>query len=95
MLVGYPPYYDRTRERIFENIRNAKLRMPGFMSDAAKSLIISLLQRDPSMRIDISDIKQHPYFADVDWDAILNKQIKPELPMQRQPSAARPLPKWS
>ena len=28
MLVGYPPYYDRSKEKIFDNIKSAELHFP-------------------------------------------------------------------
>ena len=57
MLVGRPPFYDRTRDRILENINAGKLLMPTYISHHAQNLIISLLQRDPSTRISIEHIK--------------------------------------
>ena len=41
-----------------------------------------LLTRDPNRRLgsgkgDAEEIKAHPFFKDVDWDAVLNKQYPP------------------
>ena len=41
-----------------------------------------MLQKDPNKRLggsikDAQEIKEHPYFKDVDWDKVYNKQITP------------------
>ena len=42
-----------------------------------------LLQKDPKKRIGIgndkTDLKNHPFFADINWDDIANKKIPPPL----------------
>ncbi len=54
-----------------------------------------LLTHDPEKRLgagveDAEDIKKHPYFADVNWDDVLNKRIptpfKPTLKNPRDTS---------
>lgn len=42
------------------------------------SLLQGLLQVDPSQRLrDPVQIKAHPYFADIDWEAVLRKELAP------------------
>jgi protein-serine/threonine kinase/serum/glucocorticoid-regulated kinase 2 len=41
-----------------------------------------LLERDPHLRLgggprDAADIKEHPFFSDIDWNKHLKKQIQP------------------
>jgi serine/threonine protein kinase len=82
MIVGAPPYYSSNREMLFNNIQRGKLRMPATVSAEGKEMIKKLLQRDPSKRLgaskkDAEDVKMEPFFRGVDWDAYLNKQVKP------------------
>ena len=46
-----------------------------------KNLIRKIMHKDPKKRIGISEIKKHNFFADLDWDLILNKKIKPPVEM--------------
>lgn len=45
-----------------------------------KNLFEGLFQKRPEKRLGFNEgateIKNHPWFEDVDWDAILNKKIK-------------------
>ena len=43
MLTGKPPYFSINREELFKNIISAQLRIPPYISENAKSLIISVL----------------------------------------------------
>ncbi|CAD8095467.1 unnamed protein product [Paramecium sonneborni] len=83
LLVGVPPYYDNEKEQLFHNIENAILKIPSYISSEGRNLIKSLLQRNPIKRLgsgvgDSKEIKQHPYFSDVDWVKVKNKEL--ELP---------------
>jgi len=42
LLVGIPPYYDRDRDVLFENIKGAKLKMPRTISFEARDFIIKV-----------------------------------------------------
>ena len=54
--------------------------MKPYFSQEATSLLNQLLERDPSRRIgaqnDAADLKAHPFFNDVDWDAVAKKEHK-------------------
>lgn len=47
-----------------------------------------LLERDPAKRLaDPAQIKRHPYFASIDWDRLLRKEIQPTyIPQVSGPS---------
>jgi len=77
-LVGQPPYYDRNRETLFRNIAGAQLRIPACVSPQAASLIRRLINRDPSQRLgatNTSEVRLHPFFADLDFDAVLAREV--------------------
>ena len=81
MLVGLPPYFSNNQEEIFKNIDNAELIIPNFISKKGQNLIRSLLIKNPSERLgskyDVEEIKNHPYFDDVDWNKIYNREYMP------------------
>ena len=81
LLVGVPPYFTTNQEQIFRNIQNAQLYIPPFVSNKAANLIKSLLKRNPNERLgskrDVEEIKEHEYFADVDWQKVYERKYKP------------------
>ena len=82
MLVGITPFFTNRKEDIFHNIEFGELKIPEFVSEKAACLLRALLQKDPNKRLggsskDAQEIKEHPYFKDVDWDKVYNKQITP------------------
>mmetsp|Transcript_71073 Transcript_71073/g.171982 ORF Transcript_71073/g.171982 Transcript_71073/m.171982 type:complete len:659 (+) Transcript_71073:248-2224(+) len=75
MLTGLPPFYCRDRNQLFEKIRSGVLEFPDFVSEHARALLNGLLTREPSGRLgcgptDAEEIKNHPFFAEIDWDAL-------------------------
>lgn len=55
------------------------------VTDNAKDIITKLLSKDPKTRLgttgDIDEILQHPWFADVNLDDLMNKKIpSPYIP---------------
>jgi hypothetical protein len=82
MLIGITPYFTGRKEDIFHNIEFGELKIPNFVSPEAAEILRRLLERDPNKRLggsikDAQEIKEHPYFKDVDWDKVYNKQIRP------------------
>ena len=82
MLVGVTPYFTTRKEEIFYNIEFGDLKIPKFVSKEAAELLLRLLERNPAKRLggggrDALEIKEHPYFKDVDWKKIYEKKIKP------------------
>jgi serine/threonine protein kinase len=47
MLVGIPPYYSNNKETLYENIQKGPLKLPNFLSEDARTLLIALLNRNP------------------------------------------------
>jgi len=82
MLVGKKPYFTTRKEDKFYNIEYGELKIPNFVSKEAGELLKRLLERNPDKRLggcwrDAEDIKEHPYFKDVDWGKVYEKKIKP------------------
>lgn len=70
LLSGYPPYYSDNMDKLFQNIQTANLQFPRYVQPHAKNLISALLNRDPSQRPTIDEIKEHPFFDFLDWDLL-------------------------
>ncbi|GBG31364.1 Protein kinase, putative [Hondaea fermentalgiana] len=80
MLTGLPPWYSRNKRRLFDRIRNAALEFPRSVSAPARNLIAGLLVRDPRQRLGnrgtgVMEIRTHPFFHGIDWDALLQRKV--------------------
>lgn len=92
MVCGSPPFYSSNRDQMFNNIQRAELKFPQTISPECKSLIKELMNREPMKRLgagkrDAAEIKVHSFFNELDWDAILRKEIPPPpiKPIKRVP----------
>merc|ERR1711988_1203367 len=82
MLTGLPPFYTRDREQLFARTRGGDLSYPSYITPVAKSLLQSLLQRDPDRRLggghgDADEVKCHPFFNGIDWTAFQQRRVTP------------------
>ncbi|CDS05593.1 hypothetical protein LRAMOSA08121 [Lichtheimia ramosa] len=80
MMTGLPPFYDENTNEMYRKILQDELRFPDDMSEDAKSLLRGLLTRDPNERLGNNGpehIKNHPFFASIDWRKLLQKKLQP------------------
>ncbi|KAM9004969.1 serine/threonine-protein kinase N2 isoform X1 [Sarcophilus harrisii] len=82
MLVGESPFPGDDEEEVFDSIVNDEVRYPRFLSTEAISIMRRLLRRNPERRLgagekDAEDVKKHPFFRLIDWNALLAKKVKP------------------
>uniref|UniRef100_A0A665WBE5 Serum/glucocorticoid regulated kinase 2b n=1 Tax=Echeneis naucrates TaxID=173247 RepID=A0A665WBE5_ECHNA len=79
MLFGLPPFYNRIKAKMFENILHAPLQLHEGVSQAACSLLEGLLERDVSKRLggsfDLVELQEHPFFASINWDDLLARKV--------------------
>lgn len=80
-LVGQPPFWDQNPMKIYEQIVEGKVRYPSAMSDDARDLIGGLCTVDVSKRLGhmsggASTIKAHPWFKNIDWDALYHRKMQ-------------------
>jgi len=89
MLTGLPPFYAQNVNVMYQKILSGELRFPAHISEEAKSLLEGLLTRDPALRLGSKggdDVKAHPWFADIQWDKLLRKEIEaPFRPKVKSP----------
>ncbi len=88
-MMGYRPYLGRSRKEIKDLIisKQVKLKkeeLPNGWGIIAAEFINALLQRKPNKRLgynNISELKEHPWMKDIDWELLNNKELKaPFLP---------------
>ncbi|KAL3524230.1 hypothetical protein ACH5RR_017064 [Cinchona calisaya] len=68
LLSGIPPFWGKTKSRIFDAIRAANLRFPSnpwdYISYPAKELIKGMLCKDPSRRLSAQQVLDHTWSRD-------------------------------
>ncbi|KAM3613561.1 uncharacterized protein V6R79_001406 [Siganus canaliculatus] len=81
MLYSLPPFYSRTKAEMFENILHAPLQLRSGASQAARSLLEGLLERDVTKRLggsrDLVELQEHLFFASINWDDLLARKVRP------------------
>ena len=91
MIVGFPPFYTGSpnNQKMYALIQSKPVFFPDAkkhgisMSDDCKSFISSCLNKDPSKRLgttgSVDDIINHPWFDNIDKEALLAKKIVPQF----------------
>lgn len=83
MIQGHTPFWDKNRRQMFQNILSKE---PTFSSEHFSPTAIDFLQRllvkNPRRRLGCGpdgamEIMRHPWFAGVDWDALLQRRVEP------------------
>lgn len=69
-------------------ILSADIKMPNYITPLAADLCSRLLLKNPKQRIGCSkekgvdEIKEHPWFKDIDWGMLERKEIEPPFKPQ-------------
>jgi protein-serine/threonine kinase len=93
MLTGLPPFYHPDRETLFTNIKHARLLIPRYVPKPAASLIEALMEREPSKRlgaVKTTDVKEHVFFASIDFEALMRREVEVPLVRPRNLRSASP-----
>jgi len=82
MSCGWSPFYSEDVDQMYKNISSATIRFPrDILSSDGRSFIKGLLNRNPKTRLGASfsilELKLHPFFSDIDWEAVATKSIIP------------------
>jgi len=79
MLTGLPPFYTEDEENMYHKIMTAEIDFSKHhFTPEAQDIIKKFLNRDPLQRLqDPMDIRQHPWFRDIDWDKLEGLEISP------------------
>ena len=70
--TGLPPFFDENVNTMYQRILSDPLVFPSDIPPEARSVMVSLLHRDPSKRLGANggeEIKRHPFFSKyIDWN---------------------------
>ncbi|CCE61696.1 hypothetical protein TPHA_0B00240 [Tetrapisispora phaffii CBS 4417] len=82
MCCGWSPFKAPTIQLVYNNIVFSKIKFPKCnLSQDGRNFIKQLLNRKPDHRLGSNDgareLKKHPFFKDIDWVAMLKKEIEP------------------
>jgi serine/threonine protein kinase len=62
LVCGYVPFEDESTPKLFEKIKTGDFEMPTHVSKECQHLLSRILEVDPKKRINIEEIRQHPWF---------------------------------
>jgi protein-serine/threonine kinase len=82
MCCGWSPFYAEDTQQMYKNIAFGKVRFPrDALSAEGRSFVKGLLNRNPRHRLgangDAKELMAHPFFRDVDWEALGRKEMVP------------------
>jgi len=81
MMFGLPPFYSQDTHQMYQRILNSPLPMRANCPSVVSDLLVKLIRKNPKDRLgyknDFDEIKVHPFFAHIDWVALVQKEIKP------------------
>lgn len=97
MTCGWSPFYSEDTEELHKNIQHMKVRFPrDCLTIEGRRFIKRLLIKDPTIRLGsqggAEELKNHPFFADTDWDRLSQKLVAPPFKPKIDPrhSGANP-----
>jgi protein-serine/threonine kinase len=68
-IVGLPPFKGTTDYLTFEKIVNLEYKWPKFfIPELIKDIVSHVLLIDPTQRLTIQQLKQHPWFGNLQWN---------------------------
>ncbi|KAL5001459.1 kinase-like domain-containing protein [Aspergillus recurvatus] len=82
MCCGWSPFYAEDTQQMYKNIAFGKVRFPrDALSTEGRNFVKGLLNRNPKHRLgaqnDAKELMAHPFFNDVDWEALGRKEVIP------------------
>ena len=87
MVVGVTPFYNKNRQVLTSKIKHSKVVWPDRVhykinyTDELQDIVHLLLTKDKNKRIGatngVAEILAHPWFSDLDQDALLNYKVTP------------------
>jgi serine/threonine protein kinase len=78
MLFQVTPFSGSSQSAIFDGILNSEPKFPSFAHPGAKRLIMKLLQKVPTNRPSIPEIKSDAFFVGTNWEEIKEKKVLPK-----------------
>ena len=86
MLSGLPPFYSENFNIMYDRILRAPLAFSpeNCFTATARDLLEGLLQKEPEKRLgsgesDGAELRTHAWFAPIDWEKLLARELRPEF----------------
>lgn len=81
MVAGFTPFYDTTPMKTYEKILKGVIHYPSYMHPDLVDLLSKLMTHDLTRRLGNlnngpADIRNHPWFLEVNWEKLLAKDIE-------------------
>ena len=93
MICGYPPFYHKSREKLFSLIKNPIVSYPSDISPESIDFFKNIFVSNPKFRLGAkgaNEIKNHCFFKDINWNDILAMKVKPPfMPRVSRPDETR------
>jgi len=93
LAAGFPPFLGADEIEMFALIQAFDYEIPDWFDDEISDLVDGFLQPDSNRlgsRQGVDEIKDHPFFADVDWVATYHKGVPPPfVPEHKDPTNPR------
>lgn len=82
MCCGWSPFFAEDNQKMYQKIAFGKVKFPrDVLSPEGRSFVKGLLNRNPKHRLgaidDGRELRAHPFFADIDWEALRQRKIPP------------------
>ncbi|XP_006261688.4 protein kinase C eta type [Alligator mississippiensis] len=83
MLCGHAPFEAENEDDLFEAILNEEVVYPSWLPQDAVGILKAFMTKNPNMRLGSqalggeSAILRHPYFKQMDWDLLNQRQVEP------------------
>ncbi|KAF4516850.1 hypothetical protein B566_EDAN006245 [Ephemera danica] len=84
MMAGQPPFEADNEDDLFESILHDDVLYPVWLSKEAVSILKGFMTKNPAKRLGCvtsqgteAAIKVHPFFRDMDWEALEARRVKP------------------
>ncbi|CAG9127920.1 unnamed protein product [Plutella xylostella] len=81
MLAGQPPFEADNEDELFESILHDDVLYPVWLSNHAVNILKGFMTKNPARRLGVlgggGSIRQHPFFRDMDWDALHERRLRP------------------
>jgi serine/threonine protein kinase len=88
MIQGDSPFRHNVPSLLFEKILKEEPVFSDRFTPDSKDLITRLLTKDPAYRLGcgaegVEEIKSHPFFAEIDWEGLLEQRVEVPRPPHR------------
>jgi serine/threonine protein kinase len=88
MLTGTPPFYSPDKAEMYEAVKFGTAKYSPNWDPNTRNILELLLKKNPLVRLGTSSrVRDHPWFEDVNWDALLKMQYEaPFVPKLTSPT---------